>query len=132
MYDVLWQLEYGAGLLRTEPPEGETILHAPKGYKGIRLCNQFGEPLVRMDIPEGGRPIFYRQRSLGISSVGQIKEQTPRLDAIVFGVATDVDNDKTIGNVKLFLWRNNQAVNCPKENFDETTIMHLLLSPIGV
>ncbi len=34
-----WQLEYPTGLLRTEPPQGETILHAPRGYVSLILID---------------------------------------------------------------------------------------------
>lgn len=126
MYNAYWQLEYAGGLIRTEPPEGETILHAPRGYTGLRICDKYGKPLIRIDIPSGARAVFYRKRSL---DMGPNARKGINLDATVFGWGRG-DEDRNDG--KLWMWNGSTGVNVPERFIDPAAIDHLLMSPVGV
>lgn len=132
MYAVRWELEYPGGLLRTEPPNGETILHAPKRYTALRLVDSNGHPVQRIVLPVKTRPIFYRIKSVDPKH----NEQGSRLDATVFGYGDDpelVDYDQR-GDLTLWIWnwQTGQAENLPQHLFREGAVNHLLQSPIGV
>ena len=130
IYDTYWQLEYGKGtLLRTEPPNGETILHAPKGYTGLRLVNVRGEPMIRIDIPNGFRAIFYRVRSIGVRTDGGPQSDEIKLDGTVFGYGSE--GDFNVVNTKLWVWHNGQALDCPQHLIREGAIGLLVSAPQG-
>ena len=130
LWDILWQLEYPGGLLRTEPLQGETILHAPRGYKALRLVTAQGSPVQRIEIPSKSRPIFYRIRS---ASPG---DKEPILDAIVFGYGSDyeyIEYGKTIeGRVWMWHPRLNKALEVPRRYYDQAMILYQLKEPVGV
>jgi hypothetical protein len=135
IYPVYWQLEYPGGLLRTEPPEGETILHAPGRYLGLRLVLPDGTPVQRVEIPLGKRPVFYRVLSAYVKTSGATAAQ-PTLDATVFGIGDDPEQLKygERGSTTLWLWHPHlkRAIDLPKHLFREGSVKHLLQSPIGV
>lgn len=126
---VAWQLEYPDGLLRTEPPEQETILHAPKGYVALRLIDFTGQSVCRIEIPSRCRALFMRVYSSGGTDT--------RGEAIVFGYGLDPEYLKygEEGGGKLFMWdtKNNQAVNCPPRWVKDTQggVRHQLTAPVG-
>jgi hypothetical protein len=137
IYPIYWQLEYPGGTYRTEPPEGETILHAPKGYTALLLVDLVGLPVQRIEIPQGARAIFYRNRSAGMG------DNEPTLDATVFGYGNvDVLSTKphpsgveVKGNFQTRLWVWNpyskKPDSCPQRLVAEGAITHLLTFPVG-
>ena len=136
IYPVYWQLEYPGGLLRTEPPEGETILHAPKRYIALRLIDLVGRPVQRVEIPSGYRPILYRIRSTEVVTSGAQRpvQGDIKLDYTVFGLGTDPEYLKygQQGSVTLWAWHGGKAVDLPPRLMREGSIKHLLESPVGV
>lgn len=137
MYVYRWQLEYPTGLLRTEPPEGETILHAPKRYVALRLVDGLtGQPVRRIEIPAKCRPIFYRVRTLDAKLDGSpVQGATAQLAATVFGWATDpeyLDNEGQ-GEVQIYLWHPQlkRDLPVPEQFIDKNAINHQITAPVG-
>ena len=120
MYPVRWQLEYGAGLLRTEPVDGETIRHAPRGAVALRLIDITGSPLCRVEL-SGKLPIFYRKRSIGVNDFktgGAI-----RTDATIFGVGDSyaVEHGLQV-SCDLWRWDGQRAVDASAVDYDEAMV----------
>lgn len=134
IYETYWQLEYGKGtLLRTEPGQGETILHAPKGYTGLRLVNVRGEPVIRIDIPDGARAIFYRVRSVAVQTDGRhALDNNIRLDGTVFGYGR-IENmpGGEVVNTKLWVWHRGKALDCPPHLIRQGAIDLAMTAPLG-
>lgn len=120
MYPVRWQLEYGAGLLRTEPVEGETIRHAPRGAIALRLIDITGSPLCRVEL-NGKTPIFYRKKSIGVNDFktgGAI-----RTDATIFGIADSWAIEEGLKiSVDLWRWEGQRAVDAAQVDYDAPMI----------
>lgn len=133
IYPVYWQLEYPGGLLRSEPPEGETILHAPKGYIALRLIDLVGRPVQRVVIEPKKRPIFYRIRYVDLTPLGAPLDDDIHLGATVFGVGDDPEYLGYLqqGGTALWLWLDGQAVTCPSRLIDPSALNLLLNSPVG-
>lgn len=121
VYKTRWRLIYVDGRELDESPGGSTIMERWPNPIELQLISWVGKVRLRVPIPAGHKPIFYRRRFVEQKLGGQLGE--PQLDAIVFGYGCESGSNV---QGKLWMWSNNEAVNCPREHADETAIEMLL------
>lgn len=118
IYPIRWRLVFLDNRELDEMPQGSTIMDRPKHPVELHLIDLTGQVVMGVPIPPGCKPIFYRQRSIGVSANGKV-QNAPQLDATVFGYGREGERSF---EGKLWLWRNGQALDCPAEHIAQTMI----------
>lgn len=108
-YQIRWRLIYSAGPQLDEAPNGSTIMDRRPNPVELQLINHWGTPRLRIPIPPGHKPIFYRQRSITQAPNGEFGK--PEMDATIFGYGREAGSKM---NGKLWVWRAGQAESCPQ------------------
>lgn len=122
VYGIRWRLIYLDGRVMDEAPQGGTILERWANPVELHLMDITGQSVMRVVIPPGSKPIFYRRRSIGVNFItGQ--QEDARLDATVFGYGKEVGSE---GKAKLWMWAKGRAVDCPAQFIDQCAIERLL------
>jgi hypothetical protein len=118
-YDHYWRLCYADGRLYDEPLNGGSVKDSPSNATELYVMKR-GQtrPLWRIPIPSGGRPVWYRKRSLDVTVSGRPKGPV-KLDATVFGFVYDAGNSL---DGKLWMLYGDQAVNVPNSYLDQVAI----------
>ena len=113
---LLWRLAYADGRVIYEPPDGASILTAPKRPSLLALFTSNGVPITKiyLDLHKGERPVFYRKRS-----AGAVHQGFGQLDATVFGKVWE--NGSRI-DTTLYAGISGKIVNCPSWALDMTMI----------
>lgn len=111
IYSVRWRLVYLDHRFLDEKMAGSTIMDSRPNPVELHLIDISGQPLIKVDIPPGFKPIFYRQRSADVSPGGGMGEI--RLDATIFGYGRESGIN---GAAKLWMWKKGEAVSCPPEH----------------
>lgn len=123
VYTTRWRLVYLDGRMIDELPQGSTIRERWPDPVELHLMDLTGQSVMRVVLPKGSKPIFYRRRSLGVNPVTGEMDKAPSLDATVFGYGKEVGSE---GHCKLWLWSRGKAIDCPQEMFDQTAIESLI------
>lgn len=120
MYNLRWRLLYADDSTADETVEGSSIKNVRPGAVAIQLVSWSGglPRTVSQVLLNGERPVFYRRRSIDANVAGPI-----RTDAIVFGRGRET-NEGFTGD--LWKWEGDQAINCPRDDVDQTMIEWLV------
>lgn len=109
VYKTRWRLIYMDGRQLDESPTGSTILERWPDPVELQLIDLTGAAKLRVPIPPGYKPIFYRPRFIEQDRNGVFGD--PQLAATVFGHGREEGSRM---NGRLWIWRNGQAVDCPQ------------------
>lgn len=123
--EYYWRLAYFDGSVRDEPAQGGSIKVAPANASTLFVMKRGMErPLWRIPIPEGGKPVWYRKRSMDVyigdaKRNGGVRSGPARTDATVFGFVMDGGNEL---KSKLWMLAGDRTVNVPDEFLDQSAI----------
>jgi len=124
---IFWRLVYADGREMDEPISGGSIREAWKHPQDLIIVKWDGSSIVRVPVPKGACPIFYRRRSAAITS----KPGEPsRLDGTVFGWAREVG-----GRIVSRLWAvigNSAPVDCPSELLSQAAIESIMIDYFNI
>jgi hypothetical protein len=123
VYSIRWRLVYLDDRMLDEPPQGSTILERWPNPVELHLMDITGQSVMRVPIPVGYKPIFYRRRSVAMN-FGTGQQGDAQLEGTVFGYGKETSSD---GKARLWMWSKGQAVNCPQTMIDQSAIEHLLM-----
>lgn len=120
-----WRLTYPMGQVFNELPGGSSIDTAWPGAVALDIVHfteTKAEPVQRIPIPMGRRPLWWRTRSLGMEGGGI------RTDRILFGHGK---REGVTQNVTLWRWDENGATDALAEDLDEAVVNRQLGGPDG-
>lgn len=130
-YLYYWRLAYADGSIFDESIEGRSIIDSPEDAIELYVMKKGrATPLWRVPIPPGGRPLWYRKRSIDVR-VGDPKPNggaTPasriRTDATIFGYVQDRGNE--IGG-QCWMLANDLTYRVPDEYVDKGAVERCFL-----
>jgi hypothetical protein len=117
VYSIRWRLIFLDGRIQDELLAGSPIADRWPNPVELHLIDLTGKTVQGIAIPQGNKPIFYRQRSIAQGENGEMGET--QLDATVFGYGRE-NGSKVDG--KLWMWRSGKAVDCPPEHIAQRAI----------